>query len=126
MGMRPGRMCAKCHGTPLPGTRYCAKHTAATKARETDAIRRLYDTKAWKVTRAQVLARDPRCCHKDEQGARCWMIATDVHHVIRAELWVLMGRNFFDQDNLEGLCHPHHSAETAEEVGLAGWNRAQQ
>jgi hypothetical protein len=62
------------------------------------------------------LFENPICQHTD-----CPLLATDVHHKIRADIWVFdMERNFYDLDNLEALCHAHHSKHTAIEVGFAG------
>jgi hypothetical protein len=55
-----------------------------------------------------VLARDPLCTFK-VNGSRCPRLATDVHHKVDAEEWMALGNDFYDLDNLEGLCHAHHT-----------------
>jgi len=126
MPARPGRICAKCPRLATAGSCYCAAHQDAGKRQEREYkarskdLRRLYSTKRWRITRIHVLAEDPRCSHINEDGTRCPWLATDVDHKIRAELWVANGRDFFDPANLQGLCHAHHSAKTADEVGFGG------
>jgi hypothetical protein len=39
---------------------------------------------------------------------------------VRVDGWEAQGGDFYDTDNLEGLCHAHHSGHTAHEVGFAG------
>lgn len=122
MGMRPPRMCSKCHNTAEPGTSRCAVHKGSDSDRNRvrNPLRHLYWRKLWRVdTRREVLFRDPICTHI-ENGARCPRLATDIDHVIDAVVWVLtMGRDFFDMENLRGLCHSHHSKRTAREQGFA-------
>jgi 5-methylcytosine-specific restriction endonuclease McrA len=69
--------------------------------------------------RNEVLARDPQCTYVDEQGVRCPVLATDIHHVIDAVEWIAMGNDFHDPTNLAGLCHAHHSSETAKRNAAA-------
>jgi 5-methylcytosine-specific restriction endonuclease McrA len=44
------------------------------------------------------------------------MPATDVDHRTRIE----EGGEPWDETNLQGLCHPHHSQKTARETGFGG------
>lgn len=125
MGMRPAKMCSRCHQTALPGSSFCAAHKATEqqneRTRKQSPFQLLYKRRAWRLTREQVLSDDPQCAFVDDNGVRCPLLATDVHHVIRAEVWVtVMGRDFHDTDNLEGVCKAHHSRYTAGEVGFAG------
>jgi integrase len=127
MGMRARRMCKKCYQNAEPGTSLCVKHTNADKIRDrgyktANPLRPFYWTQRWKVIRRLVLARDPQCTHM-EHGVRCVQLSTDVHHVIDAQTWVAQGGDFYDTDNLAGLCRPHHSRETAKDVGFAGWQK---
>jgi len=126
MGFRPQKLCAACIRPAMDGSRYCTQHQGLAQQREAEyrdnALRKLYRTRRWRLTRAQVLHDDPICAHV-EGGRRCPWLATNVHHVIRAEIWVARGGDFFDPANLQGLCHAHHSAETAREVGFAGHNK---
>ncbi len=118
MGMRPPRMCKRCHATALPGTALCAKHTAAPEIRKRNELRPLYCCKKWRITRMHVIARDAQC-QRIENGIQCPRLSTDCHHVIEAEQWLAQGGDFYDMDNLEGLCHSHHSQHTAREQGFA-------
>jgi hypothetical protein len=114
-------MCAKCYATATHG-RYCGRHKDEERVRERrynkDPLRRLFQRKAWTQTRDQILADDPVCAFVDAQGNRCPLLATDVHHKIQADKWIAQGGDFYDMDNLEGLCHAHHSHYTGKEAGF--------
>ena len=111
-------MCAKCHQTAQPSERYCAKHKELTAKRDRNELRPLYKCKRWRITREVVLDRDTQCT-VEEYGRRCPQLSTDVHHVIDALEWVANGHDFYDTDNLQGMCHPHHSSHTARTQGFA-------
>jgi 5-methylcytosine-specific restriction endonuclease McrA len=49
-------------------------------------------------------------------GTTCGEPATDVDHVLRKAAG---GRD--EETNLQSLCHSHHSAKTAREVGWRGY-----
>lgn len=123
MGMRPARMCKRCHNTAEQGSNTCAAHKGTDdKNRVRNPLRHLYWRKLWRViTRSAVLARDPFCTYI-ENGARCMRLATDIDHVIDAVQWVALGNDFFNVDNLRGLCHAHHSKRTAHDQGFASGN----
>lgn len=62
---------------------------------------------AWRRLRVSYLAAYPYC-----QWPRCQELATDIDHILPrsqggTDLW----------DNLQGLCHKHHSSKTATELG---------
>lgn len=119
MGMRAARMCKRCYALALPGTPLCEKHTAAPEIRKRSELRPLYCCKLWRVTtRNAVLARDPICAWVTD-GVRCVRLATDIDHTIDAQQWVASGRDFYDEENLRGLCHAHHSQRTARDQGFA-------
>lgn len=119
MPQRANRMCSLCHQTTLPGQRHCAKHRAETRNRPRNDLRRLYKCKAWYQTRTHVIFDQPICTW-EENGVRvCPHLSTDVHHVIEAEEWMRNGGDFYDQTNLAGLCHAHHSVHTARTQGFA-------
>jgi 5-methylcytosine-specific restriction endonuclease McrA len=119
MGMRPLKMCAKCHATVEHGARYCSKHAKAVGNRPRNALRKLYCCHLWRVTvRNIVLSRDPQCQFV-ENGIACPRLSTDVDHIVEAEQWVAMGNSFYDEANLRGLCHAHHSRRTALDQGFA-------
>jgi 5-methylcytosine-specific restriction endonuclease McrA len=127
MGMRARRICKRCHSIAVAGSSFCERHQGADAARERTyrdpGLQRLYKTRAWAQTRAAVLARDEQCTATLPNGSRCTRLSTDVHHVVRAEVWLAQGGDFCDMDNLAGVCRECHSRHTAKEVGFAGWNR---
>jgi 5-methylcytosine-specific restriction endonuclease McrA len=119
VGMRAARMCSKCYATALPGQSQCERHAATpSPVRRRNELRPLYKCKRWRITRLQVLARDP-ICKWVENNTQCTRLATDVDHVVDAVEWVAQGHDFYDQDNLRGLCHGHHSQRTARDQGFA-------
>ena len=82
----------------LPG--FCLRVTA-----RGSATRRGYGGKSWLRTRRRILMRDPFC---KEPG--CNRPSKEVDHIVpRGE------SGSEDDDNLQGLCKPHHSAKTARE-----------
>lgn len=62
---------------------------------------RLYDTKAWKQLRAEYLAQHGRC----EDISGCKAVPTIVDHRIPHKGDETL---FFDWNNLQALCKPHH------------------
>jgi hypothetical protein len=111
MGMRPARMCSKCHQTAVAGGRFCAMHNSLPDSGHgaRGPLEKLYNCVGWrKWTRNAVLFRDPICAFI-VNGTRCARLATDVHHKVDAEIFLAQGGDFYDQDNLEGLCHAHHT-----------------
>lgn len=112
----PGlRVCAYPGCPELSKTRLCPTHTQDyNKTHRPEArSRRIYDSKRWKAVRKQVLQRDGWRC----QHAGCTRWATDVDHII--PLRDLPKGDPYDMDNLQALCHEHHSMKTAEET----WRR---
>lgn len=103
-------MCSKCHQTSVPGSRFCALHNKLPDSRHPRGpLKKLYDCVLWRRhTRNAVLARDPLCTFT-VNGDRCPRLAEDIHHVVDAEEWMARGNDFYDQDNLVGLCKPHHT-----------------
>jgi 5-methylcytosine-specific restriction enzyme A len=70
-----------------------------------------YSRSAWRVyVRPTKLRHDPMCAIEG-----CGKLATDVHHLDGS--WKTTGdwRLFIDQNNLESLCHAHHSEITLKE-----------
>jgi len=67
---------------------------------------------AWRKVRARILARDPVC----RDAAGCAKVSTDVDHIIARAAGGGDG-----DENLQGLCHGHHSAKTVGKDG--GWRR---
>lgn len=90
--------------------KHCDKHKPRDNRPHSTA--RGYDRK-WQRTRVSYLAAHPTCSDPD-----CTEPAEDVHHL---DGLGPMGPRGHDWDNLEGLCHSHHSQRTASEQP-AGWN----
>jgi 5-methylcytosine-specific restriction enzyme A len=60
--------------------------------------------------RRRQLHREPRCQYTTRDGERCTKAATDVDHIIpKSE------GGADAMDNLQSLCHSHHSMKTAAE-----------
>lgn len=65
----------------------------------------LYHTRRWRRLRIWILQRDPVCCI-------CKLEASTVaDHVLPVRL----GGEFWDEDNLQGVCAPCHNAKSAKE-----------
>lgn len=83
-------------------------------AREADADRNerrarslaVYRSARWRRTRRRVLRDEPWC-----RWPGCQAAATDVDHIVRIE----DGGDPWDDDNLQPLCHRHHSRKTRRE-----------
>lgn len=110
---RVGKPCAepRCPEVIAEG-KYCAKHAPEHK-QELQAFARkkverlpLYNSAAWKRTRAAKLAQTPTC----ERCNRA--LATVVHHVTMARDGP---EQHFREDNLEALCVSCHARESQRE-----------
>jgi 5-methylcytosine-specific restriction enzyme A len=115
MPTRPPRACprAACpHVTPCPV--HSARAVAQTQHDETrgNSAARGYDH-AWRKLRAQVLLDEPMCRMCEAAGFT--EPATDVDHIVPH----VVGEPH-DRDNLQPLCHAHHSSKTARERGARG------
>ena len=102
-----------CPGITATG-RFCPLHVADNYQRRKNAARPEYDSYynrgGWRGpygARGYKLRNTPIC-----QRTGCTRPATDVHHI--DDSWKQTGdwRLFIDQNNLEALCHEHHSEET--------------
>ena len=102
-----------CPGIAKTG-RFCQLHIADNYQRRKNAARperdEWYGRGAWRGpygARGYKLRNTPFC---EKPG--CTRPATDVHH--KNDEWKHTGdfRAFIDQNNLESLCHEHHSEET--------------
>ncbi len=107
--MRAPTLCAEDGCGELVTRGRCPKHEREHKDKRNLRYRRT-DTHVertethWRMIRARYLAEHDPCEHEG-----CDAMATDVHHKIdRAD----GGTSAFD--NLEALCHSHHSKVTAE------------
>lgn len=72
---------------------------------------RVYDTQVWKRVRRAVLADNPLCVMCQRIGVA--HPATDVDHITPIE----KGGAWYDPDNLQPLCHEHHSIKTLGDKG---------
>lgn len=106
-----------CVGLAAKG-KWCPLHVADNYAKRRNAARPerdgWYSLAAWRGpygARGYKLRNSPMC--EDENG--CDKVATDVHHI--DDSWKVTGdfRLFIDQNNLQSLCHEHHSAKTLKE-----------
>lgn len=88
----------------------CARHSRSRERRINRAGRKVYNTKRWKILRRRKLFLTPLCEHP-----ACVDIATDVHHLVAIEA----GGEPYSMDNLQALCHSHHSVETRREQAEA-------
>jgi hypothetical protein len=102
-----------CPGIAKTG-KFCDAHTADNYLKRKNAARperdSWYGRGAWRGpfgAKGYKLRHDPIC---EKPG--CTRPATDVHH--KNDEWKTTGdwRAFIDQNNLESLCHEHHSEET--------------
>jgi 5-methylcytosine-specific restriction protein A len=103
MPHKPASPCRNrsCPATTLHRSGYCEKH----RPKRPSSASRGYD-KAWQRIRDEYLTYHPLC-------ERCRETATDVHHKRGIEA----GHGW---NNLEALCHKHHSEETAKKGGGFG------
>src|ERR1700674_1980226 len=113
MGMRPLKSCTRCYTVAERGSRFCPKHQNADRERDrqykaASPTRKLKDTKRWKVVRIHILARDPQCTGV-VNGVPCPRLSEHVHHKINAEKYVAAGGDYFDPENLSGMCPSCHS-----------------
>lgn len=114
--MRAATIC-KQPGCPASATSrgYCAQHVgrARPQAPRPSAAAQGYGAK-WRALRARYLKLHPRC-----EWVGCDAAATDVDHIIPkaqggGDEW----------DNLQALCHSHHSRKTVTRDGGFGRARA--
>lgn len=104
-----------CTAWPCPKFRPCPIHDKRDHdpelERERNARRTkstsVYWTPRWDRLRRRILLERPWC-----QWPRCHLPATDVDHRIPIE----DGGAPWDEDNLQALCHAHHSRKTADDV----------
>ena len=118
MPLKPLSPCAypSCPAFAEVGERYCKAHKAKADKAEQDrrgtSTQRGYGAR-WQRLRLLVLTRDPVCRHPG-----CNELSTDVDHIVPRSQG---GRD--TMKNLQGMCHPHHSAKTARENGGFGNTR---
>ncbi len=88
----------------------CTTHSTKRIVRD-PAVKKLYNSQQWKAMRAAQLAKDPWCAECSKKDAL--VMATEVDHIQSHQGNAQL---FFDANNLQSLCKPHHSSKTAEEV----------
>jgi hypothetical protein len=112
------RFCAGPGCTAItPSGRFCEKCRVVEAKRQAAARPELdswYSRAAWRGSygaRGYKLRNSPMC---EIEGCGKW--ATDVHH--KDSSWKSTGdwRSFIDQNNLQSLCHEHHSEITMKEI----------
>lgn len=97
----------------------CEPHSREREQSRGTSTERGYDG-AWRKLRNAFLEQHPHCEHVDQPTQeRCTLPATDVDHVIAHR-----GNDALrlDWNNLQALCHAHHSSKTARHDG--GFGRA--
>ena len=72
---------------------------------------RVYDLQQWRRVRREQLTKEPLCRHCKAHGIS--KPASQVDHIQR----INDGGAWFDDDNLQSLCHECHSRKTAREDG---------
>ncbi|MEV0608111.1 HNH endonuclease [Polymorphospora rubra] len=72
-----------------------------------DSDRRTHLPANWPHIRQRILTRDGHRCTALDNGTRCDLTATDVHHI--------GDRDDHSDDNLTSLCAWHHKQETTKE-----------
>jgi hypothetical protein len=106
----PKRLCPKCGAIVSGRCPSCSKSTD--KARP-NASARGYTSTRWRRFRSWVFSMRPLCEWICEDGRPCNQPATDLDHKQR-----VTGPDdprFYDEKEVQPLCHPHHSTKTATE-----------
>ena len=127
--MSPTRVAKLCTtpGCPHPAT-YRGKCDDHKRERERvrnqrQESRAIYQSAQWKRLRTLILSAHPQCEWYMNDGDRlmlCPRDATDVDHIVPIE----EGGAPWDEENLQALCHSHHSSKTAKENGFGGLNQS--
>lgn len=113
MPQKPLRVCAKSGCSTLTTNTYCETHRDCNRRkwdeRRNKELRKHYSTARWQATRRLIFERDSLClsCKR--------MASVVVDDVIPAVKYVANGGDFFDMDNLQGMCKPCHDSKTATE-----------
>ena len=87
-----------------------------------------YGLAIWRRVKAHFRASQPMkacvCQHRDNNGVQCRRPASDIDHVQphRGNWHLFLGG--VNYENLQGLCHEHHSMKTAREDGGFGNDRS--
>lgn len=113
MPNRPAKACLThgCRVLVRGSASRCPEHARAKESARGSSTSRGYDAE-WRRLRGAHLSAHPMCSHP-----ACDLIATDVDHVTphRGD-----DRLRLDPDNLQSLCHGHHSSKTVAQDGGLG------
>jgi 5-methylcytosine-specific restriction enzyme A len=77
------------------------------RSRRSEAHKKFYDTKRWKLCARDYRFRHPLCEHDG-----CEELAVDVHHKVD----IAAGGEPYHAANLMALCKPHHSQITRQRL----------
>lgn len=116
--------CAKagCAAYAVPGAQYCSRHLEEAKKQKLKDrwavcknTAKLYNSAIYQRMRAAQLRQKPLCTACLARGKI--KAATDCDHIVphKGDL-----KLFFDQNNLQSLCHACHASKTAREDGGFG------
>ena len=78
-----------------------------------------YDTKLWRALRETVLREQPICATEG-----CTRVSKQCDHIIPKRIWCdEQGKDFYDRENLQGLCRECHTEKTSKEntAGGSAW-----
>ena len=91
------------------GTRYCEKHRSLHPEETRSAVSRGYGSK-WQRARKQYLNAHPLCvlCLAEGKYVKAMVVDHIIPHRGDQEL-------FWDRDNWQALCKPHHDMKTGNE-----------
>jgi len=130
MSMRLPQRCreAGCPERTTARNGRCELHQSATSRRPSlpgkDVWGKWYHQAIWSKIKAAFRSKYPEravvCQWRDEEGTQCTHLATDIDHIVphRGNWFLFIGGT--DYENLQGLCHEHHSIKTAREDGGFG------
>lgn len=108
----PPRACCVpgCTNYALSGKGRCANHIRKMQTDYREKTNAMYKTGRWREKRRRQLEREPLCreCLKHNELTQ----ATEVDHIVPHKGDKTL---FFDDGNLQSLCHKHHSIKTARE-----------
>lgn len=108
MALSPLRPCAEPSCPTLVRKGRCTAHARQLEQQRPNRdVRRWYYTARWKALREQKQRDNPLCVECQAEGRV--MVWTDLDHVIPHQGDEAL---FFNADNVQGLCKPHHSAKT--------------
>lgn len=107
--MRFLAVCADPNCTELVRGGRCSAHAAEYDRgiKDRSEWRWVYGDRRWRALRRQVRQEQPWCI-----VTGCHELTADVDHIVALQ----DGGSPFARENVQGMCHAHHSAKTADEV----------